>query len=213
MSARRVYPTAERELALIASGRSPVAGVDEVGRGALAGPVVAAAVLDSWETERAWRGDVRDSKQLSANERARLYDCIAKDCLTFGVGIVDSTDIDAVGIVAATRRAMYLALAALSSPPGFVLVDWVVLPRLGGAHEALPKGDCKCLSIACASIIAKVTRDRLMEQFDSSHPGYGFTLHKGYGTASHLRILETQGASSIHRVSFRPVGLVTRRLV
>jgi ribonuclease HII len=209
----RTLPTSERERSLHASGTGPVAGIDEAGRGALAGPVVAGAVVDTWDRNRDWHEAVRDSKQLSAAERSRLYEHIVSDCLSFGVGVVSSQDIDAIGIVAATRRAMYEAVAALSVSPGYILVDWVPLPRFGGRHESLQKGDCRCLSIACASIVAKVTRDRMMEEMDSSHPGYGFGRHKGYGTASHLRQLEALGASPIHRVSFRPVGLIVRGLI
>jgi len=206
-------PSADRERALHLSGKGPVAGIDEAGRGALAGPVVAAAVVDTWDTYREWHDKVRDSKQLSAAERSSLYECITADCSSFGVGIVSSQDIDVTGIVAATRRAMYEAVDSLSIRPGFVLVDWVTLSRFGGKHEALPKGDCRCLSIACASIVAKVTRDRLMEEMDTTHPGYGFARHKGYGTASHLRELEAHGVSPIHRVSFRPVRVIVRSLI
>jgi len=208
-----VLPTVDRELSLHRSGEGPVAGIDEAGRGALAGPVVAAAVVDSWETHHEWHDAVRDSKQLSAAARSRLYECITTDCMSFGVGVVSSQDIDAEGIVAATRRAMYQAVESLSVPPGYVLVDWVSLSRFGGKHQALPKGDCKCLSIACASIVAKVTRDCLMEEMDSTYPGYGFARHKGYGTAFHLMQLEAQGVSPTHRVSFRPVGLIAGGLV
>ena len=213
MRTSKAVPSTERELARHLSGEGPVAGIDEAGRGALAGPVVAGAVVDNWDKHYAWHDAVRDSKQLSPAERSRLYDCITTDCLSFGVGVVSSQDIDAIGIVAATRRAMYEAVAALSVPPGYVLVDWVALPRFGGKHEALPKGDCRCLSIACASIVAKVTRDRLMERMDTTHSGYGFARHKGYGTEYHLRELHARGASPIHRVSVRPVGLIVRGLV
>ena len=213
MTTSRLLPTSEREVACRLAGHGPVAGIDEAGRGALAGPVVAGAVVDYWDNHYDWHDEVRDSKQLSAAVRLRLYERIVADCLSFGVGIVNSQDIDSLGIVAATRRAMYEAVAALAVRPGYVLVDWVTLSRFGGKHESLPKGDCRCLSIACASIVAKVTRDRLMEAMDSAYPGYGFARHKGYGTASHLRQLEKQGVSAIHRLSFRPVALVERGLL
>ena len=213
MKGSSILPTLEREHKLRVSGSGPVAGIDEAGRGALAGPVVAGAVVDTWDRHLDWHDTVRDSKQLPAAERSRLYERIMADCLSFGIGVVSSQDIDAIGIVAATRRAMYEAVAALSVSPGYLLVDWVSLPRFGKHHESLPKGDCRCLSIACASIIAKVTRDRIMEEMESSHPGYGFGHHKGYGTAFHLKQLELQGASTIHRVSFRPVGLIVRGLI
>jgi len=185
-----------------------VAGVDEAGRGALAGPVVAGAVVADWCLELPWYNDVRDSKQLSASQRERLFGLIARDALAVGVGVAGSEDIDSAGIVAATRKAMYAALDSLAVRPEFVLVDWMVLPQLRVRQEGVPKGDSRCLSIACASIVAKVTRDRMMVELDRQHPGYGFARHKGYGTADHMSLLARRGASPVHRFSFRPVRLV-----
>jgi len=206
--ASRQAPTTTRESSLREQGFWPVAGVDEAGRGALAGPVVAGAVAADWCLELPWHKDVRDSKQLSASQRERLFGLIARDALAVGVGVVESEDIDSTGIVAATRKAMYAALDSLAVRPEFVLVDWMVLPQLRVRQEGIPKGDSRCLSIACASIVAKVTRDRMMVELDRQHPGYGFARHKGYGTADHMSLLAERGASPVHRLSFRPVRLV-----
>ena len=208
MRASRHAPTTARESSLREQGVWPVAGVDEAGRGALAGPVVAGAVVADWCLELPWYNDVRDSKQLSASQRERLFGLIARDALAVGVGVVGSEDIDSAGIVAATRKAMYAALDSLAVRPEFVLVDWMVLPQLRVRQEGIPKGDSRCLSIACASIVAKVTRDRMMVELDRQHPGYGFARHKGYGTADHMSLLAERGASPAHRLSFRPVRLV-----
>ena len=208
MRASRPAPTTDRETSLREQGVWPVAGVDEAGRGALAGPVVAGAVVADWRLRLPWFNDVRDSKQLTASQRERLFDLISRDALAVGVGIAGSEDIDSAGIVAATRKAMYAALDSLAVHPEFVLVDWMVLPQLRVRQEGIVKGDSRCLSIACASIIAKVTRDRIMIELDRQHPGYGFARHKGYGTASHLSLLAERGVSPVHRLSFRPVRLV-----
>jgi len=206
--ARRYFPTTARETALREQGGWPGAGVDEAGRGALAGPVVAGAVVADWCLGLPWYNDVRDSKQLTASQRERLFALIARDTLAVGVGITDSEEIDSAGIVAATRKAMYAALDSLAVRPEFVLVDWMVLPQLRVRQEGIVKGDSRCLSIACASIVAKVTRDRIMAELDRQHPGYGFARHKGYGTADHLSFLARRGACPVHRRSFKPVRLV-----
>ena len=205
--ANRHTPTIARETLLREQGVWPVAGVDEAGRGALAGPVVAGAVVADWCLHLPWYNDVRDSKQLTASQRERLFEFIARDALAVGVGAAESEYIDSSGIVAATRKAMYAALESLAVRPEFVLVDWMVLPRLRVPQEGVTKGDSRCLSIACASIVAKVTRDRIMAEMDHQQPGYGFARHKGYGTADHLRLLAERGASPVHRLSFRPVRL------
>jgi len=204
----RCRPTVERERRLRDDGIWPVAGVDEAGRGALAGPVVAGAVVADWCTRQPWHDEVRDSKQLSASQRERLFERITAESMAFSAGVVSSSVIDRIGIAAATRRAMQEALQSLAVPPGFVLIDWLTLPRLRLRQEGIPKGDALCLSIACASIVAKVTRDRLMDELDDRYPGYGFGAHKGYGTQAHLQRLAVQGASPAHRVSFRPVRLI-----
>jgi len=208
MRNRGVLPTVEKELLLRSEGSWPVAGVDEAGRGALAGPVVAGAVVADWGLAPSWHGEVRDSKQLTPAKRERLYDLIVDGALAVGIGVVDSTEIDRIGIAAASRRAMYDALAALSVTPGCVLIDWFTLPMLRTRQEGVPGGDARCLSIAAASIVAKVTRDRLMNDLDRLHSGYGFAHHKGYGTETHLRCLRERGVCPVHRLSFRPVRLV-----
>ncbi len=209
----RCVPTAEREERLRDEGAWPVAGVDEAGRGALAGPVVAGAVVADWCSRLPWHDEVRDSKQLSAQQRDRLFDLIRGGSSAVGVGVVGSDVIDRIGIAAATRRAMLEALQSLAVQPGCVLIDWLTLPRLRLRQEGIRKGDALCLSIACASIVAKVTRDRLMADLDVRYPGYGFGDHKGYGTDAHLCRLTAQGASPVHRVSFRPVRLVVGGLL
>jgi ribonuclease HII len=135
------------------------------------------------------------------------------ESMAVAVGIVNSDVIDSIGIAAATRRAMLEALQSLAVQPGYVLIDWLTLPRLRLRQEGIRKGDALCLSIACASVIAKVTRDRLMDKLDGHYPGYGFGTHKGYGTEEHLHQLQAQGASPVHRVTFRPVRLVVGGLL
>jgi len=175
--------------------------------------VVAGAVVADWCLQLPWYSQVRDSKQLSKAKREQLFPIICNETLGIGVGIVQNDDIDAIGIAAATRKAMYLALENLAVRPNFVLVDWMTLPQLRVRQEGIVKGDSRCLSIACASIIAKVTRDRIMEGMDERYPGYDFARHKGYGTATHVGLLEKNGACPIHRFSFRPVRLVEAGLL
>jgi len=183
-----------------ASGIDLVAGIDEAGRGPLAGPVVAAAVVFPAET---WIQGVDDSKALRPAERARLYDVIIGCAREVGVAVVSHQEIDAINIYRATMKAMHDAVSRLGHPPGHLLVDG---PRF--THPAIPStavvgGDAKCFSIAAASIVAKVTRDRLMEEYDRIYPGYGFARHKGYGTAAHMAAIRTRGPCAIHRTSFR----------
>lgn len=206
-------PTTEHELRFRARGVWPVAGVDEAGRGALAGPVVAGAVLADWHTPLPWHGEVRDSKQLSGAQRERLFPLIVAGANSVGIGVVGSDEIDRIGIAAASRKAMYQALSALAVAPAGVLIDWFILAELRVPQEGVPGGDGRCVSIAAASIVAKVTRDRLMRELDGQYQGYGFAGHKGYGTAAHLRCLQRLGACPAHRVSFRPVRLITGGLL
>ena len=208
MQTRGVVPTADRELQLRDEGSWPVAGVDEAGRGALAGPVVAGAVVSDWCLPLPWHHDVRDSKQLTAARRERLFEAIMNGALSVGVGVVGSEEIDRIGIAAASRKAMYEALAALSVAPACVLIDWYTLPKLRTRQEGVPGGDARCVSIASASIVAKVTRDRLMADLDRQYGGYGFAAHKGYGTAAHLLHLAEHGITPAHRLTFRPVRLI-----
>lgn len=183
-----------------------IAGVDEVGRGPMAGPVVAAAVILA---KGAFVPDIDDSKKLSDKTRERLFDVILQDCLAFGVGIRSSQYIDKHGIVAATFSAMRIAVDMLSLkgyPPGFVVVDGFPIPELGIPQEAVIRGDSRIASVACASIVAKVTRDRIMKEYSELYPDYGFSAHKGYCTKDHRTKLTSLGPCPIHRRSFGPVS-------
>jgi ribonuclease HII len=200
-------PTLVEEMALFEQGYSFIAGVDEVGRGCLAGPVMAAAVilpLDDDELEQLLVG-ARDSKQMTAQARDRLYDVIMRHALTTAIGIGSVELIDERNILQATKHAMYAALAQLSMPAQALLIDALLLPRLPIPQRSIIKGDARCLSIAAASIVAKVTRDRLMVQFHEQYPCYGFNQNKGYGTPSHLAALREHGVTPLHRKSFAPV--------
>jgi ribonuclease HII len=181
---------------------APVAGVDEAGRGPLAGPVVAAAVI--LPAKGIPRG-INDSKQLSAAERERLHGRL-RDCAIVGVGIVEADEIDRLNIYWATMKAMEMAVAALGCAPGHVLVDGNRLPRWGHAATAIVKGDAISLSIAAASIIAKHTRDTIMIAHADVHPHYGWHSNKGYSAPDHLRALREHGPCPLHRRSFGPVA-------
>ena len=201
-------PTFAEERRLAAGGFHHIAGIDEAGRGPLAGPVVAAAVVLSLDLAAAWLTRVRDSKQLTEKVRQTLFDHIHQDAIAVGVGITPSEDIDRIGIVPATRRAMRLAVENLMPPPEAILVDYMTLPEIELPQRGITGGDRLCLSIACASIVAKVTRDRMMAGLDEDHPGYGFARHKGYGTREHVASLKRLGPCPIHRRSFSPVRAV-----
>lgn len=181
---------------------APVAGVDEAGRGPLAGPVVAAAVV---LPARGIPRGIDDSKKLPAAERARLCARL-RDCALVGVGIVEPDEIDTLNIYWATMKAMTLAVEALGCPPGHVLVDGNRLPRWGFAATAIVSGDAISLSIAAASIVAKHTRDTIMIAHAEAHPHYGWRSNKGYGCPQHLRALREHGPSPLHRRSFAPVA-------
>jgi ribonuclease HII len=203
-------PDLREEMVLYRQGYRLVAGLDEAGRGSWAGPVVAGAVvlpLGSDGLEQALDG-VRDSKTLSPSERERLYDVIQTEALAVGVGMVPPDQIDELGIVPATKEAMALAIARLPSPPDFLLVDFLRLPRLDYPQKSIVHGDALSLSVAAASIVAKVSRDRFMVKLDGQYPGYGFASHKGYGTLQHRVALDRLGPSSIHRFSYAPVRAV-----
>ena len=196
VSARR---TTENELRRLGFAR--IAGVDEVGRGALAGPVVAAAVVLP-------AGDrlvgLRDSKLLSPAARDRLNDEILRVCLSWSIGLGDRDTIDRINIHHASLAAMRAAVTALSPLPDFALVDAFRIPRLFIPQRGIVGGDRRCAGIAAASIVAKVFRDRLMVELHQVDPRYGFDRHKGYGTAEHLAALARHGYSPAHRLSFRP---------
>jgi ribonuclease HII len=205
--ASKFLPTLEEEMALLRQGYSFIAGLDEAGRGCIAGPVVAAAVilpLDDPQCSTRLEG-VRDSKQLSAQARESLYSIIQDYALATGVGIGSVEFIDERNILQATKYAMRAALAQLSPTPQALLLDALLLPDIALPQRSIIKGDARCLSIAAASIIAKVTRDRLMLELHEQYPAYGFAQHKGYGTEAHLAALREHGATPIHRRSFAPV--------
>jgi ribonuclease HII len=180
-------------------GVTRLAGVDEAGRGPLAGPVVAAAVVLTPGTRIA---GVDDSKRLLAEERERLFDIIQARALAVGISVVDHLTIDRINILQATRLAMAQALASLAMEPELVLTDFVEVPGLGCPQRNLVDGDRRSASIAAASIIAKVTRDRIMEAADRDFPLYGFARHKGYATPEHRGALERHGPCSLHRQTF-----------
>lgn len=186
-----------------ASGWTRVAGVDEAGRGPLAGPVVAAAVVLPSGVELE---GLRDSKCIPEPVRERLYSQLLEVALAWSVSVVSAAEIDQVNILRATHLAMARALAQLSPGVDGALVDGLPVNGLPCPHHALIQGDARCISIAAASVLAKVTRDRLMQDLDLEYPGYGFARHKGYGTRDHLRALRELGPSPIHRRSFRPVA-------
>lgn len=194
------------ELAFWRAGMCRVAGIDEVGRGPLAGPLVAAAVvLPAFVDDRLLRG-VRDSKTLSRALRSRLALQIRAVALSVGLGSVSPEEIDRWGLTAANRAAMKRALAALGCEVDALILDAVVLPDVALPQVGLIRGDARCLSVAGASIVAKVERDRLMDTLADQYPHYGFERHHGYGTAMHLAALGAHGPSPVHRRSFAPVG-------
>jgi ribonuclease HII len=196
------------EMSLYAQGYRLIAGLDEAGRGSWAGPVVAGAVILPLNGPglRIRLEEVRDSKQLTSEERERLYDLVWATALAVNVGCVSPAYIDEWGIVPATRRAMFLAVAGLSPSPDFLLIDFLRLPTVDIPQKGIAKGDALSLSIAAASIVAKVTRDRLMVELEDEYPGYGLARHKGYGTPQHRTALARLGPSPIHRLSYAPVA-------
>lgn len=184
------------------SGYRRIAGIDEAGRGPLAGPVVAAAVI---LPEGVALPGVTDSKKLSARRREELFALIHSRALSIGVGYGDHLLIDRVNILQATLSAMRDAVLALIPPPDYLLIDGISAIPLQLPQRTIKKGDSASLSISAASIVAKVTRDRLMVEYDSLYPGYGLAEHKGYGSPSHLAAIAALGPSPIHRTTFRGV--------
>ncbi len=201
-------PTLDLEWRLHEKGAALVAGVDEAGRGPLAGPVVAAAVIlpPYLDPSLEWIHLVDDSKKLSPLQRERALQHIEVHALAIGVGMASPEEIDSVGIAKANRSAMVRSVQNLPMRPHHLLIDFVTLEECGLPYHAFARGDALCCSIAAASVVAKVTRDRLMIEAEDSYPGYGFAQHKGYGTREHLRLLRLLGPSPIHRRSFAPVA-------
>jgi len=187
------------EAEAIAQGYCKVAGIDEAGRGPLAGPVVAACVM---LPENCLIEGVNDSKKLSPAKREKLYDIILNRAVSYGIGIVDEKRIDEINILNATKLAMKMAVDQMNIKPDILLIDAVRLDDLDIPQKSIIKGDELSISIAAASIIAKVTRDRMIAEADSQYPEYGFKKHKGYGTAEHINAIKKYGICPIHRISF-----------
>lgn len=176
-----------------------ICGIDEAGRGPLAGPVVAGAVILPKDLKLLY---VNDSKKLSPAKREELYAVITRQAICFGTGVVDAERIDKINILQATYEAMKIAIAGLANVPDILLNDAVTIPGMAMPQENIVKGDAKSVSIAAASILAKVTRDHMMQAYDTLYPGYGFAKHKGYGTKEHIEALRRLGPSPIHRRTF-----------
>ncbi len=191
-----------KEKLLHQKGYTRVAGVDEAGRGPLAGPVVAAAVILDTPRASCWQ-EINDSKQLSPPKREQLYQVIVDRARALAIGVVSAALIDRLNIHRASLEAMRLAVQQLCPEPHFVLGDGFLIPGLDYLQEAVRGGDAQCLSIAAASIVAKVTRDRLMRSYERDYPGYGFAQNKGYPTIEHKNALQALGLSPIHRRTFK----------
>lgn len=200
----RLTPTFELESVELMLGGGPIVGIDEAGRGPWAGPVIAAAVVLDPDNLPA---GIADSKQLDADQREVVYQRIKAQAVAVGIAIADPDRIDRDNILNATLWAMVEAVKQLALKPRLALVDGNKLPRLSFPARAIVKGDAKCLSIAAASIMAKVTRDRIMVDLARTCPGYGFERHKGYGTPEHKDAIARLGVTPYHRRSFKPVQL------
>ncbi len=187
------------EIEAYKQGAKYVAGIDEAGRGPLAGPVVAACVI---LPEGALIEKINDSKKLSAKERDRLYEVIRKQAVSYGIGIVEPSYIDQFNILNATKKAMQIAIEVMKTQPDILLIDAVKLDRVSIPQKAIIRGDSLSISIAAASILAKVTRDRMIEKMDAKYPEYGFSQHKGYGTKEHIEAIRKFGICDIHRRTF-----------
>lgn len=182
------------------SGANLICGIDEAGRGPLAGPVVVAAAI---MPRNSMIEGVNDSKKVSEKKREKLYDLITDEAIAYGVGIIDQKEIDRINILNATKEGLTMAVKELNPKPDLIIVDALSkIDTEGILYKSIIKGDAKCYSIACASIIAKVTRDRIMRQWDEVYPQYGFIKHKGYGTAAHISAIKEYGLCPLHRLSF-----------
>jgi ribonuclease HII len=200
--AHRLFGKTLFERALCSYGYQRVCGIDEAGRGPLAGPVVAAAVIlpSGYADDR-----IRDSKLLTEKQRETLYDKIWQEAVAVGIGVVDHTTIDEINILQATYLAMESSVRNLSVQPDYLLIDALTLPRTTLPQKGIIRGDNLSITIAAASIVAKVTRDRIMKEYHRDFPEYNFLSHKGYGTEEHLRNLRAFGPCRIHRKTFRGV--------
>lgn len=190
----------EEENKLYSENIKYICGIDEAGRGPLAGPVVVGAVI---LPENSFIEGINDSKKISEKKRERIYEQIIQEAISYSVGIVDQKTIDEINILNATKLGVKLALESLEVKPNIIMVDALNnMDTLGIPYISVVKGDAKNYCIAAASIIAKVTRDRIMRQWDEVYPLYGFAKHKGYGTAEHIRIIKEYGPCNLHRKSF-----------
>lgn len=198
------FPTLEFESALWQEGKQVVAGVDEAGRGALAGPLYAAAVVLPPDEPAISQilFEVRDSKQLKPFERERLAPIITETALDYAIAWLEAEEIDALGMAVAGRQVFQKALGALKTAPDYVLTDYFTIPAIEMGQTSLVKGDQRSLSIACASILAKQARDARMQEEAKRYPGYFLAENKGYGSADHIRAIQTLGLDDIHRKSF-----------
>jgi ribonuclease HII len=200
------YPHFNFEKALQKEGFNLIAGVDEAGKGAWAGPLCAAAVILDLKQNLKCLKEVRDSKLLTAKKREELFDLIREKSLGVGVGMVSHDEIDQLGIQTATLKAMRLSVQNLKLTPEYLLVDALEIETTRLPQKSVIKGDEQIFSIAAASIIAKVSRDREMRKFDQLYPHYGFAQHKGYGVKKHQEMLKRFGPCKIHRKSYRPIA-------
>lgn len=200
------HPTLEHETRIWQAGYAAIAGLDEAGRGALAGPVAVGALILPKDVQREgiW-AEVRDSKLLSAAQREEMSGRIRSAAAGWAVGEASAQEIDDIGIAPATRLAMQRAINALPTPPDYLLLDWVRLATVNLPQESYTKGDQRIVSVAAASILAKVYRDSLLVEMDQVYPLYGFARHKGYGAASHLAAIAAHGPCPQHRRSFAPL--------
>ena len=181
-------------------GYKYICGIDEAGRGPLAGPVVVASVI--MPANSIIEG-VNDSKKVSEKKREKLYDLILEEAISYGVGIIGQDEIDEINILNATKKGLTMSLQELTPKPDLIIVDALThIDTLGIPYESIIKGDAKCYSISAASIIAKVTRDRIMREWDKVYPQYGFAQHKGYGTSAHINAIKEFGPCPLHRRSF-----------
>ena len=196
----RLKQLKEYENQLRSKGFEFICGIDEAGRGPLAGPVVVASVI--MPADSIIEG-VNDSKKVSEKKREKLYDLILEEAISYGVGIIGQDEIDDINILNATKKGLTMSLKELDKKPDLIIVDALThIDTLGIPYESIIKGDAKCYSIAAASIIAKVTRDRIMREWDKVYPQYGFATHKGYGTAAHIQAIKEYGPCPLHRKTF-----------
>ena len=197
---QRLKELKKEEQELRNRGFKTICGIDEAGRGPLAGPVVVASVI---MPENSMIEGVNDSKKISEKKREVLYDKILEEAISYGVAIIGQDEIDNINILNATKKGLTLSLQELNVRPDLIIVDALThIDTMGIPYESIIKGDAKCYSISAASIIAKVTRDRIMREWDKVYPEYGFEQHKGYGTAKHISAIKEYGLCTIHRKSF-----------